>query len=422
MTVFFENPELFIPLLAMVCLLVGSGFFSSSETALFFLSSDELADFQKRGRASELRVVALLKDPDRLLTAVLFWNLVINLAYFSCGVVITERLIEMKSAGLAGAFSIVSLSTMIICGEVVPKSSAVMFRGGLSRLVSLPLAFAVRAFDPLAPTFRRVTRSMRKMFWPTIRREKFLLADDLEQAIDNSAGSEYVQNQERIVLHNILDLSEYPVEEIMRPRGTYPAFRPPVRLEALRNEKTAAEYVVILNENGEDIDGAVSLGQFTTLTSEDLSKASGRIIHVPWCSPVAHVLQRMEDAGCHVAAVINEYGDTVGIATYEDIVDTILAAEPSRARRVLKREPVEEIEDGRFHVDAITSLRYLCRRLNLEFVPEADGQVTVAGLFHELLEKIPEDGDECRWRGYRFQVIEIQRRGHFRVLVTPEAS
>lgn len=422
MIVFIENPELFVPLVAMVCLLVGSGFFSSSETALFFLSSDEINEFQRRARPSEKRVVALMRDPDRLLTAVLFWNLVINLTYFSCGVVITERLIAMNSTGLAGAFSVVSLSIMILCGEVIPKSCAVLFRGKFSRAVSFPLAVSVRAFDPLAPTFRRVTRSLRKMFWPSIRREKYLLADDLEQAIDNSAGRDYVQKQERVVLHNILDLSEYPVEEIMRPRGTYPAFRPPVRLEDLRNEKTAAEYIVVLNENGEDIDGAVSLNEFSTLTSVELSNAVRPIIHVPWCSSVAHVLQRMEDSGCQVASIINEYGDTIGIATYEDIVDTILAAEPSRARRVLKREPVQELAAGEFHVDAITSLRYLCRRLKLEFVPEADGQVTVAGLFHELLEKIPEEGDECVWRGYRFRVIEIQRRGHFRVHVTKVSS
>jgi CBS domain containing-hemolysin-like protein len=422
MTVLFQNPELFVPLLAMVCLLVGSGFFSSSETALFFLSTEEVAEFQRSGRASELRVVALLRDSDRLLTAVLFWNLVINLAFFSCVVVITGRLIEMKSPALAGAFSFVSLGAMIVFGEVIPKSSAVLFRGHLSKAVSLPLAFAVRTFDPLAPTFRWITRSLRKMFWPAVRREKYLHADDLEQAIENSAGSRYVLHQERQVLHNILDLSEYPVEEIMRPRGTYPAFRPPVRLADLRSEKTAAEYVVILNENGEDIEGAVSLSQFATLTQDDLAEATEKIIHVPWCSSVAHVLQRLEDHGCQVASIINEYGDTVGIATYEDIVDTILAAEPSRARRVLKREPVLKIENSEFHVDAITSLRYLCRRLNLEFVPEADGQVTVAGLFHELLEKIPEDGDECHWRGYRFRVLEIQRRGHFRVLVTKESS
>jgi putative hemolysin len=260
------------------------------------------------------------------------------------------------------------------------------------------------------------------MFWPNIQKEKYLQADDLEQAINNSAGSRYVLHQERHVLHNILDLSEYPVEEIMRPRGTYPAFRPPVRLADLRSEKTAAEYVVILNENGEDIEGAVSLSQFTTLTRDDLSEATEKIIHVPWCSSVAHVLQRLENHDCQVASIINEYGDTVGIATYEDIVDTILAAEPSRARRVLKREPVQEIENSEFHVDAITSLRYLCRRLKLDFIQEADGQVTVAGLFHELLQKIPVEGDECHWRGFRFRVLEIQRRGHFRVLVTKESS
>ena len=422
MTVIFENSELFLPLLAMVCLLIGSAFFSSSETALFFLSSEQVAGFQRSGRASELRVVALLRDPDRLLTAVLFWNLVINLAFFACGVVISGRLFERDLPGLAGAFSVVSLGAMIVCGEVIPKSGAVLFRDQLAKTVSLPLALAVRMFDPLAPTFRRVTRSLRKMFWPDIRKEKSLHSNDLVQAIDNSAGSRYVLQHERQVLHNILDLSDYPVEEIMRPRGTYPAFRPPVRLADLSGEKTAAEYVVILNENGEDIEGAVSLSQFSAFAEEDLSAFVGRIIHAPWCSSVAHVLQRMENQECQVASIINEYGDTVGIATYEDIVDTILAAEPSRARRVLKREPVEELDNGDFHVDAITSLRYLCRRLDLEFVSEADGQVTVAGLFHQLLQKIPVKGDECRWRGYLFHVLEIQRRGHFRVLVTKESS
>jgi len=421
MTVIFETAELSVPLLAMVCLLIGSGFFSASETALFFLSSDELKEFQRSGNPGAQRVVALMRDPDRLLTAVLFWNLVINLSFFSCGIVVSGRLMIRDMPGLAATFGLVSLAAMIVCGEVVPKSVAVLFRNSLAGVFSLPLAFAVRGFDPLAPTFRKVTRRLRKMFWPSIHREKSLQSHDLERAIDNSAGSAYVLQQERLVLHNILDLSEYPVEEIMRPRGTYPAFRPPVRLADLRHEKTAAEHVVILSANGEDIEGAVSLSQFATLTRVELADEIGSIVHVPWCASVAHVLQRFEENSCSLAAVINEYGDTVGIATYEDIVDTILAAEPSRARRVLKREPVQELAEGGFHVDAITSLRYLCRRLKIDYVQDADGQVTVAGLFHELLEKIPEEGDECHWQGLRFRVIEVQRRGHFRVLLTQEA-
>jgi len=422
MTVFLETSELFVPLLAMACLLIGSGFFSASETALFFLSGDDLKELQKSGNSSGRRVVELLQDPDRLLTAVLFWNLLINLAFFSCGTVIAGRLLTRQSPGLAGTFGFLSLGAMIVCGEVIPKSSAVLFRNRLAGAFSLPLSFAVRAFDPLAPSFRSVTGRLRKMFWPSIQREKSLRPHDLERAIENSAGSAYVLQQERMVLHNLLDLSEYPVEEIMRPRGTYPAFRPPVRLADLCGEKTAAEYVVILSENGEDIEGAVSLSHFATLTRTELSTETRPVVHVPWCVSVAHVLQRLEESGCSLAAVINEYGETVGIATYEDIVDTILAAEPSRARRVLKREPVQELADGHFHVDAITSLRYLCRRLKIDYVQDADRQVTVAGLFHELLEKIPEEGDECFWQGLKFRVIEVQRRGHFRVLLTREAE
>jgi putative hemolysin len=153
MTVIFTNPELFVPLLAMACLLIASGFFSASETALFFLSSEEIAEFQRSNGASELRVVALLRDPDRLLTAVLFWNLVINLSFFSCGIVITQRLIEMKSPALAGAFSFVSLGAMIVCGEVIPKSGAVLFsRSSLARL-QLPTGVCGEDIRPAGPDF-----------------------------------------------------------------------------------------------------------------------------------------------------------------------------------------------------------------------------------------------------------------------------
>lgn len=420
MDALLETPGL-LPASVMVCLLIGSGFFSSSETSLFFLSSDELQAFQRSGRTSERRVVELLHDPDRLLTAVLFWNLVINLSFFACGIVISERMLREGYRASAAAFGVGSLSLMILFGEVLPKSVAVMFRQSMARRVSLPLMIAVWLFDPLAPMLRTVTRSLRRMFWPAIKKETYLSARDLEQAIDNSAGNKSVIRQERLVLHNILDLSEIPIEEAMRPRGTYPAMIPPVSFEDIPNAATSSDYIVVLDDNGDDVNGALPLTRYSRLSRENLEDSAEPVFHAPWCATVASVLHQMESSGCSLASVVNEYGETVGVVTYEDIVDTILAPEPSRAKRVLRREPVVNVAPDEWHVDGITSLRYLSRRLRFPYEPETDGQVTVTGVFHEILQRIPDVGDECIWSGFRFRVFESTKRGHFRVHVTREA-
>jgi CBS domain containing-hemolysin-like protein len=422
MQALLENPDTLLLMSAMLCLLVGSGFFSASETALFFLSTEEVQAFQRNDRPSERIVVALLKQPDRLLTAVLFWNLLINLTFFAVGVVISGKLISTGNSTAAGVFGLLNLSLMIVFGEVVPKSSAVMFRQPLARLVSFPLALAVQIFDPLAPTFESVTRTLRRVFWPEIKREQYLHPEDLEQAIENSAGNKSVLLQERQVLHNILNLSEMQAEEVMRPRGTYRAIAAPVHLSDLADAPIPADYLVILAEQGDDVVGAVSLASFTVLARQNLENAAEDVIHVPWCAPVAQVLQRLEDASLSLASVINEFGETIGVVTYEDIVDTILSAEPSRARRVLQRDPVLSTGPDSWHVDGMTSLRYLSRRLNIDFEPEVDGQVTVAGIFHEQLQRMPELGDKCSWQSYELTIVEMTSRQHFLVLVTPQSS
>jgi len=421
MQALLENPDTVLLMSAMLCLLIGSGFFSASETALFFLSTEEVQAFQRNDRPSERIVVALLKQPDRLLTAVLFWNLLINLTFFAVGVVISGKLMSTGNNTAAGVFGLLNLSLMIVFGEVVPKSSAVMFRQPLARLVSFPLAFAVQIFDPLAPTFGSVTRTLRRVFWPEIKREQYLHPEDLEQAIENSASNKSVLRQERQVLHNILNLSEISVEEVMRPRGTYRAVAAPVHFSDLADTPIPADYLVILAEHGDNVIGAVPLASFTVLARKNLENAAEDVIHIPWCAPVAQVLQRLEDASLSLASVINEYGETIGVVTYEDIVDSIVSAEPSRARRVLQRDPVESQGPDTWHVDGMTSLRYLSRRLNIDFEPEVDGQVTVAGVFHEQLQRMPEPGDKCSWQNYELAIVEMTSRQHFLVLVTPQS-
>ena len=400
----------------MFGLIFASAFFSASETALFFLSHDELRGMRV-GNNRERLAADLMRRPERLLTAILFWNLLINLSYFATGIVVAGRLAAAGFAAAAGVVGVGSLLLIILFGEVLPKGGAVVFRRRLASLVSWPLAAAVRLLDPVTPGLSWMTHVLRRAFWPNLKLEPHLHADDLERAIDVSELSDEVIRHERQILHNILDLSEISVEEVMWPRGTYPSLPVPVSLTDLNNVGPECKYIAVQRPGTEDVERALPLMEFAELPETNLERSAEDVVTVPWCATLADTLQLLRDRFCGVACVVNEYGETVGIVTYEDIIDMCLTPAPSRARRMLQREPVLEIAPGVFQVEGITTLRYLCRRLEIEFEAAKAGIVTVSGLVSEELEQIPVVGDECGWRGWRFEVIESIQPGRMRVMV-----
>ncbi len=410
-----QSVDMLLSMSAMLVLVFISGFFSSSETAIFYLSHDELRRF-RLGNPRERLVRKLLLDPDRLLTAVLFWNLLVNLSYFSISVVVVHRLTDEGHNAAAGLFGLFSLFGIILFGEALPKSAAVVYRCQLAPLVIWPMTVATRLLDPVTPYFRNITRLIRRIFWPNIAREPFLDADDLEQAVENVEASDEVIRQERQVLHNILDLSEITVEEVMRPRGTYLTLSPPIHLEELKADQFGCDYVAILQDGTEEIESAISLTDVASIPKQNLEQLSEDVVHVPWCANLAYALQLSRDQYCSVVSVVNEFGETIGIVTYEDMIDTIVVPQPSRAKRVLRKEPVVEIEPGCYQVEAITTLRYLSKRLGVAFEYVSDGPFTVAGMLQGRLERIPVVGDECTWQGYRVQVTQVSMLGRTSVM------
>jgi CBS domain containing-hemolysin-like protein len=403
---------------ALCGLVLASGFFSSCETALFYLSRDDLRAFRV-GRPRERMAAELLSDPDRLLSAILFLNLTANMTYFAVSLIVAQKIAEAGQWAGVVVFGIVSLFAIILLGEVLPKSLAALFRRRWARIVSWPLAFLVRALDLIVPRLARFSRVIRRTFWPHIKQEPYLNADDLERAVEEASKlSPEIIRQERQLLHNILDLSEITVEEVMRPRGTYFSATSPLSLKAFHREVPPGDYVAIYAQQDDEIQKAVHLASFTQFPTKTLDAASEAVPYVPWCADLAYTLQLLRDQDSGMAAVVNEYGETIGIVLAEDILDRVLLAEPSRVRRLLEREPVLEVSPGVYHVEGITTLRFLCKRLGMEYDPDEEDFVTVVGMMHEELEHLPAVGDFCQWRGYTVKVIELIGRGRVRVMVT----
>ncbi len=412
----------FLPLLpwliAMLVLIFCSSFFSASEAALFYLRASDRRTL-KNGTPNEQSAYRLLADPDRLLSAVLFCNLLSNIAFFAISSILALKIdrIESLGQGYAIGFAIFSLLAIIFFSELMPKSLAVLKPLAVTRIVSRPLGFFVRLIDPLMPVLQKINLISRRLLAPNLKSEPYLDIEDLERAIEISGANDAsLIRQEQAVLQNIVQLSNIRIEEWMRPRTQFVQFRPPVSLSDLQGNVPASGYLLVTENDSEEVEKAIRLDNHFYLPQDHLERLGEPVLYLPWSATVADALEKMSHRDHEVTVVLNEYGETTGIITIEDILETVFTYSPSRSKRLLDQNPIHKIDEGRWAVSSMMSLRRLGRRLNL-VLPETRS-VTVGGVIQESMQRLARVGDVCRWGPLQFRVIEIEHRGNMLIEMT----
>jgi CBS domain containing-hemolysin-like protein len=407
-------------LLSMTALLLCSAFFSASEAALFSLRRSQRRELSKGPGAQQI-IARLLDDPDRLLTAVLFWNLLMNLSFFTIGSIISLRMQQEGRATAAGAFAVGSLVTIILCGEMLPKSLGVLQSLRLAVWLAVPLAVTVRIVNPLLPVFRLATLLARRLLWPNFQPEPYLHIRDLERAVRLSGADAALVEQEQRVLESIVLLSDIRAEELMRPRTQFLSYHPPVTLADLKARPPAGGYVLVTEPDSEEVAAAIALDDVWRVPDGPLDLLAEPVIYVPWSTRAADVLELIRRRKREVAAVVNEFGETIGILTFDDILDTLFSGAPSRSERLLRRAPIRPITPGVWQVTGMTSVRRLARYFQLE--KPATHSVTLSGVIQEVLQRLPERGDECQWGPFHFKVLDVPLRGQLLIELTmPDAK
>ncbi len=406
-------------LTAMGVLILASGFFSCSEAALFSMDSRDRHKLAAGGRSAKI-ALRLLDDPDRLLTAVLFWNLLVNLAYFAIVSMISLRFERADRSADAAGLTIGALLTIIVFSEMLPKTVAVLKPRTLASLLAVPLSASVRILDPVIPALRTANLLSRRLFCPNFKPEPYLQVGDLERAVQLSTGNAALLMQEQQVLENLVLLSEIRVEELMRPRTNCQVFRPPIALSDLNGQLTPSGYLLVTEPDSDEVAGAIALKNLSRVPTEHLEDYADPVVYIPWCTTVAESLELIFRGPSGVAAIVNENGETIGIISHDDILDTIFSPTASRVERILSRKPMRLIEPGRWQVNGLTSLRRLRRHFNVDC--PVSKSVTVAGVVQEVLGRLPEVGDQCPWGPFELEVLEAPQRGPMLVELTLVSS
>ncbi|MGL4511853.1 MAG: CNNM domain-containing protein [Lacipirellulaceae bacterium] len=400
-----------LPLIvAMFVLVTASAFFSCSEAAFFSLTRQQRSAMS-RGTDAERAAVDLLRRPDRLLTAILFGNLMLNLTYYGLSSIVVLRLQREHPGTPWGAgFAAVSLAIVVVCSELGPKNVGVLNPRWIASIVCFPLALVARALDPIVPVLRGISDALARLFVPRIKPEPYLELADLERAVELGGGDALdggpLVQQERQVLQRIFELAEGSAAELMRPRRRCVVLRPPVSLIDVPAEALRGDFVLVTEPDTDEIAAAIAVDRLALLPPDRLERHADPVAVVPWSASASTVLTQLRDRGRRVAAVVNELGETIGIVTLERLLDAVLRDATRIDPQDAHAARLRQLPGGAWEVAGSTPLRRVAKRLGLDDSDEFGEvrSVTVAGLLQEVLERSPRFGDRIRFAGYDWAV------------------
>lgn len=394
-------------LLTMGVLIVLSALFSGSEAALFSLDHRSRRSLSRAGLGGRV-ATRLLKDPERLLSAILFWNLLINMTYFAFAAIIGGRLESDPEGGRTAAvlFTAVSLLAIIFCSEMLPKSLAVLAPLQLAVLLGPPLSLAVRVVSPLLPLVTVVNLAVSRLVWPNFRPEPEIDLADIERAIELGTDDAALLRRERMALRSLVEMAETRVSEIMKPRSKLWVCNDASDRRVVTDGMPATGYLMVMDEETGLIVKAINARMLRPSQLDDLDAAGQPVLYVPWSALVSQVLDQLNDEDRPVAIVVNEFGEMLGAVSIDDIMRHMLAP---RHGDEFGDTPFTETEGGTLRVLGTVSLRQLAKRLGITVAGE--GITTVAGFVQRHNERVPRPGDSAPMDRFTLTVAEQTEDG-----------
>lgn len=378
-------------------LLVLSGLCSSSETALFRL------DEQSRPKAGT-RAVALLAQPRDLLVTILLANLLINLAFFTT----VPLLFPAVPKVALGAIALVSL---LVCGEILPKTLALRAPVLWSRVMAPPLTVVVTSLAPVRRVVSGTLDMIQRVLGEDRREERRLTAEDLAGALERSAKQGVLEVGAADLVAEIVDLASMRVREIMTPRAHMLALdlEDPDEFDAVMAEtrRRRLTWVPVVKGDPDSVVGRVLVRDLLVQPNAPIERLVMPVTLVPEVAPVLAMLGQLREERVAEAVVVDEWGGTAGIVTLEDLFEELVGE--LRVEGETAPVDVTPLGEGRFRVLGGLSVREWNEVFEQEVVPMAFE--TVSGFVSAALGRLPRQGDRVELAGgIMIQVHEVRGR------------
>ena len=415
-------------------LILLNGLFAMSEIALVTARRARLTALAEAGNENARTALHLSEQPTRLLstvqigiTSISVLNGILGEAAFSEPV--ANWLISLgllpKFAGVSATAIVVLIITFasIVIGELVPKRLGQLAPERIAMVMARPMTWIARGAAPFVKLLSISTDLLLTLLRVRHNTMPQMTEAEINEVLEEGSDAGVIEEQEHERVRNVFRLDDRQIASLMTPRNEieYLDVDQPLSENLNKIAQSTHSRFPLVKRGLEEVVGIVStkdlLGRFIRREGiDDLSKAAVPATFVPESLTGLELLQTFRQSPEHTAVVIDEYGQTMGIVTVQDLMEAIAGefkSHPSEEPWAIQRE------DGSWLMDGLITVEDLKTRLGLARLPDEEKQRynTLSGMLMLLLARLPATGDIVQWGDWTFEIVDMDGKRIDKVLV-----
>lgn len=394
----------------LVVLLLGSGFFSASETSLMSLSKIRIRYMEDEGVKGAKLVGSLIEKSSDLLSSILVGNNIVNIAATS---VSTSLFINIFGDGGVAIATAVMTVLVLVSGEITPKTIAANSPEKVAVVVSKPISIIMKITKPIVWVFNLLTGIIFKIMGIDNDGVKpFITEEELKAMVNVSHEEGVLEMEEREIINNVFQFGDMQAKEAMIQRldmvaidieDSYDEI-----IELFKSEKLSR--LPVYQESIDDIVGILNIKDIIFLSDEeienfDIKDYVREAFFTYEFKKITQLLEEMKKEKTQMAIVVDEYGGTAGLLTIEDLVEVIVGDIDDEYDE--EEEEIVKINDNEYLVEGSTKISDVNEQLGINL--ESEEFDSIGGFIIGYLKRIPEENEIIEVEDVKFKVESIDK-------------
>ena len=394
----------------LVVLLLGSGFFSASETSLMSLSKIRIRYMEDEGVKGAKLVGSLIEKSSDLLSSILVGNNIVNIAATS---VSTSLFINIFGDGGVAIATAVMTVLVLVFGEITPKTIAANSPEKVAVVVSKPISIIMKITKPIVWVFNLLTGIIFKIMGIDNDGVKpFITEEELKAMVNVSHEEGVLEMEEREIINNVFQFGDMQAKEAMIQRldmvaidieDSYDEI-----IELFKSEKLSR--LPVYQESIDDIVGILNIKDIIFLSDEeienfDIKDYVREAFFTYEFKKITQLLEEMKKEKTQMAIVVDEYGGTAGLLTIEDLFEVIVGDIDDEYDE--EEEEIVKINDNEYLVEGSTKISDVNEQLGINL--ESEEFDSIGGFIIGYLKRIPEENEIIEVEDVKFKVESIDK-------------
>jgi len=415
-------------------LIILNGLLALSELALVSSRKARLEKLAKEGDAKARIALELAESPDSFLSTIQIGITFIGiLAGAFGGATIADILTQYfaffplfapYSQTISVAIVVVCITYLsVVIGELVPKRIALNHPEKLARLVAIPIKRLSRLTHPLVLLLSGSTNLILRMFHIKPSTEPTVTEEEIKLLIDQGTQAGTFQEFEQETIERVFRLADRRVAFLMTPRAEIVWLDINESQEETKRKIAEHKYSFypVVQDSLDNVVGVLRAKELLALTMEgkpfNVKDICRKPLYVSETTPAVKVMELFKKTGIHIALVVDEYGEILGLVTFDDILRSVfedIEDAPEGEKEILERE------DGSWLIAGSLPLDEFMDYMEVGELGE-DGETgmnTVGGFVMAKIGTVPVEGQHFLWRGLRFEVVDMDGRRVDKILAS----